>query len=191
VHSDSKDKFFCDYPKCPRYQGPFGRKDHARDHLRDYHKEDIGCAKGEKSFRDKQDKREWNKAQKAWLAERVISYKHWRCAKCLFKNYVAQAGWECLTCKTQCEEDRVRARQRLDSDRQTLEDPTEVTMTDGYAAAGSYGSCGTCNGGWIEDGFGAYVSCQMCVPATTPVSYGYGSSEYNREEYDTARASGY
>lgn len=193
VHSDSKDTFFCNFTKCPRSQDPFGRKDHYRDHLRDFHKEDIGCAKGEKSFRDKQDKREWHRAQKAWLAERVISSKHWRCARCLFKNYVAQAGWDCLSCKIPCEEARIRARQRLGSDRQTPEDPTEVTMTNGYAPPVPYGSCGTCNGGWVET-FGAYVACQLCVPAAragTPGFQSYDSSGYNPEEYDPARASGY
>ena len=192
VHSDEKDKFFCDARNCPRSQDPFSRKDHYRDHLKDFHKEDIGCARGEKSFRDKQDKREWQKAQNAWLAERVISYKHWHCARCLFKNYVAQAGWECLSCKIPCEEDRVRARQALGSDRQTPEDPTEVTMTDNCVAAAPYSSCGQCNMGWTEDGYGTYVACQLCVPAATPVPYSsYEGDAYNREEYNSARPSIY
>jgi hypothetical protein len=112
VHADEKDLFPCDYTKCPRSQDSFSRRDHYRDHLRDFHKEDIGCAKGEKSSRDK-DKQEWQKAQKAWLAERVVSNKHWRCAKCLVNNNVIQVGWDCASCKNPCEEDRIRTRQRL------------------------------------------------------------------------------
>jgi hypothetical protein len=178
VHADEKDKFPCDYAKCPRSQDPFSRKDHYRDHLRDFHKEDIGCAKGEKSSRDK-DKREWQKAQKAWLAERVISYKHWRCVRCLVKNYVAEAGWDCSSCKNPCEEDRIRTRQRFAPERQTPEDPTEVTMVDGYTATAPYRTCGTCNGGsWISDGYGAFVTCPSCHPTTAAVSYPYESNVY-------------
>jgi hypothetical protein len=64
-------------------------------------------------------------------------------------------------------------------------------MTEGYAAPASYGSCGTCNDGWAEDGYGAYIACQLCVSATTPVPYGYESNGYNREGYDPARANEY
>ncbi len=41
VHKNSL-TFTCDYPKCDRSQNPFNRKDHYRNHLRDYHKEAIG-----------------------------------------------------------------------------------------------------------------------------------------------------
>lgn len=161
VHSNVKDSFPCDYRKCLRSQDPFTRKDHYRDHLRDYHKEDIGCAKGEKSSRVK-DKQKWQRAQKIWLAERYISHKHWRCNRCLVKNYVTQ-GWECSSCKNPCEEDRIRARKQVMGDpaETTMEDPAETSTEDGYAAAAP--SCGACNGGtWIENEHGGYASCPVC-----------------------------
>jgi len=100
VHAE-KDIFPCDYPKCPRNQEPFSRRDHYRDHLRDFHKEDIVCAKGEKSSR-----------YKARLTEPTVSTRNWRCSKCLMRNFVAN-GWDCVSCKGPCEEDRRRNRGRL------------------------------------------------------------------------------
>lgn len=109
VHG-TKDKFVCDHSKCPRSKDPFFRKDHFRDHLRDFHNEDIGCAKGRTK-----DEQKWQQAQKTWLAERVIKPKHWRCSRCLVKNHVAEVGWECSSCKTPCEEDRKITRIRLEA----------------------------------------------------------------------------
>ncbi|KUJ10164.1 uncharacterized protein LY89DRAFT_787791 [Mollisia scopiformis] len=46
VHStQGPNQFRCDYSTCGRRSQPFTRKDHYRDHLRDYHKEDVGSAK--------------------------------------------------------------------------------------------------------------------------------------------------
>ncbi len=146
------DEFACDYPKCPRLKDPFFRKDHFRDHLRDYHKEDIGCAKG-----GPKDEQKWQQAQKKWLAERAISSKHWRCSWCLVKNYVAEVGWECSSCKTPCEEDRSRI--RLEADQ-----PADVIMQDSKVAGLNGYYCSTCNGSpWVEDGWGAAsVACPIC-----------------------------
>lgn len=43
VHLDgrSKQNIVCDYPECSRHRLPFSRKDHYREHLRDFHFEDI------------------------------------------------------------------------------------------------------------------------------------------------------
>jgi hypothetical protein len=175
VHADEKDSFPCDYHKCPRSQEEhsFSRKDHYRDHLRDYHKEDIGCAKGEKSSRD--DKSKWQKAQRAWLAERNINCKYWRCARCLVKNYVERQGWECSSCKSPCEDDRIRARERLGPGRQASEVRSEVSMVDGTQYAAPY--CSTCQGSsYVDYGYGASL-CPHCHPAAVP-SYSYGNMVY-------------
>jgi hypothetical protein len=156
IHATEKEGFYCDYGKCPRSKDPFSRKDHLRDHLRDFHKEDIGFAKGEKSSKDIEKHRKWQQAQKIWLAERNISDKHWRCAKCLIMNYVAQAGWQCSNCKRECEEDRIRARQRYATEEQTPEYPKGTP---------AYEACDTCNGlDWIEDQYGAFEPCPSCGP---------------------------
>jgi len=167
VHADVKDSFPCDYRKCSRSQekNSFTRKDHYRDHLRDYHKEDIGCCRGEKSSGGK-DKLKWQKAQRLWVAERNIEYKYWRCAKCLVKNYVEQQGWECSSCKSPCEEDRVRARQKLGPGMQTPEDHSEVTMVDGAQYAAPY--CSTCHGNsYVDYGYGP-SACPDCQPTVVP-----------------------
>jgi ribosomal protein L37AE/L43A len=164
VHADEKDSFRCDYRKCSRskVENAFTRKDHYRDHLRDYHKEDIGCAKGEKSSREK-DKIKWQKAQRVWLDERNISYTNWRCVRCLTKNYVEQQGWECSTCKSPCEEDRVRARQNLGPGMQTPDDRSEVTMVDDAQYAAPY--CAPCHGtSYVDYGYGL-SPCSDCHPS--------------------------
>ena len=110
VHN-SNDKFFhCDYAKCSRAKEPFTRKDHYRDHLRDYHKEDLGAAKGEKMAKSAEQKKKWQAAQQVWKKERVIWPNQWRCAKCLRKIYVQLEGWNCTVCKLECEQDRQRSR---------------------------------------------------------------------------------
>ncbi|PHH81067.1 hypothetical protein CDD80_3349 [Ophiocordyceps camponoti-rufipedis] len=74
-----KESFSCDYPRCSRYRDPFYRLDHFRDHLRDFHKEDI-------------EKRgsETNNA-------RPVSGSWWRCRRCLKRVYDLDA---CPRCKT-------------------------------------------------------------------------------------------
>jgi hypothetical protein len=114
--------------------------------------QDIGCAKG-----GPKDEQKWQQAQKKWLAERAISSKHWRCSWCLVKNYVAEVGWECSSCKTPCEEDRSRI--RLEADQ-----PADVIMQDSKVAGLNGYYCSTCNGSpWVEDGWGAAsVACPIC-----------------------------
>jgi hypothetical protein len=42
VHkAPTEESHFCDYAKCPRNQEPFLRRDHFRDHLREFHKENL------------------------------------------------------------------------------------------------------------------------------------------------------
>ena len=48
---------------------PFNRKDRPRDHLRDYHKEDIGEVKGLKREKDAKKRLA---LEEAWKAERVV-----------------------------------------------------------------------------------------------------------------------
>lgn len=169
VHApeEEKDQFPCDYTKCERAEKPFSRKDHYRDHLRDFHKEDIGSAKGEK----KMDEKKRLAAQKSWRAERRISPRHWRCAKCLVKYYVDYNGWECEPCKTTCEQERREARMKLAPKEEVMEPMEEVTDTHisqydntqysntDTSSATSYIGCGNCQNGWVVNG-SQWVACQ-------------------------------
>jgi hypothetical protein len=72
-HMDSEPKSYsCDYRKCPRRETPFFRKDHFRDHLRDYHKEDlIGWSINR--TKDSWESRPLHAMPRGW----------WRCGRCL------------------------------------------------------------------------------------------------------------
>jgi hypothetical protein len=162
VHDDAlKERFYCDYPKCDRSEGNsfFTRKDHCRDHLRDYHKEDIGQAKRTK----KDDKYKWERAQEKWLAERTTSPKWWRCSKCLSRIQVDKEGWECRRCNHACESDRKIARRQIKEE-------------DTYSAASFTPNCSTCNGtAWIENRTGGWDLCPNCSPTTSSEVWDSGS----------------
>ncbi|OAA70040.1 Zinc finger, C2H2-like protein [Akanthomyces lecanii RCEF 1005] len=96
--TSQKDSYFCDYPKCARRRDPFHRRDHFRDHLREFHKEDIEKRGGS--------------VNEEWLEDRNLSSTWWRCAKCLVRNYVEQNGYECPKCKTTCQAKRKELRMR-------------------------------------------------------------------------------
>jgi hypothetical protein len=171
---DQKEEFYCDYPPCKRLRGPFTRKDHFRDHLRDYHKEDIGCAKGEKQL----DKKKWIKRQEAWIEERKIVADWWRCPKCLHRVHIAESDYKCQICTTTCDQER---KDRMDAVRTveaTRQKPTPQAPTTsnsiglenskyGYTAAApvaatTYGAnCASCGDfGWIwNEREGTYDGC--------------------------------
>ncbi|KAH6663458.1 kinase-like domain-containing protein [Halenospora varia] len=90
----------CDYTTCKRADDEFSRKDAYRDHLREFHLEDM-------PKRHRSTKRE-----KEWLASRIVSPWWWRCARCLLRLDVKQHGWTCNDCKQECEPERVQLRQR-------------------------------------------------------------------------------
>lgn len=166
VHSsdDLKDVHFCTYPKCARYTTPFARKDHYRDHLRDFHKEDIGHAKKSTKnitkYGKKEADRRWQEEQRTWLAERNISEKHWRCARCLTKVSVADHEWTCSACHNRCEQERIDMRMKMPVE---VEVPVEV---DGYAP-NPY-ECFYCNGTqWVGNEQTEWEACPHCRPIST------------------------
>ncbi|KAL7959485.1 hypothetical protein V8C34DRAFT_113028 [Trichoderma compactum] len=96
--SSQKDSYHCDYARCGRRRDPFHRRDHFRDHLRDFHKEDIekrGVA-----------------AKEDWFEGRNASHTWWRCTKCLKRIYISRHGYECPTCKTALQAKRKEIRRR-------------------------------------------------------------------------------
>lgn len=136
--------YHCDYAKCVRNQEPFTRKDHFRDHLRDYHKEDLGHAKVGKTGGKNTD--EWKKKQEQWQQERCVNWRIWRCAKCLRKNYIKEHGWTCKSCQTSCEGERREARERMRAE--------EDTRTCSYCS----------NSGWYTNMAGIWEECPNCPP---------------------------
>ncbi|KXJ92051.1 hypothetical protein Micbo1qcDRAFT_162143, partial [Microdochium bolleyi] len=70
------EQFSCDYKRCYRSTEPFTRRDHCRDHYRDYHHEDLS-RRGSESIRH----------------EPNVSQKWWRCVKCLDRVTIAKDQW--------------------------------------------------------------------------------------------------
>ncbi|KYK60583.1 hypothetical protein DCS_01720 [Drechmeria coniospora] len=93
-----KVSFNCDYPRCARHLDPFHRLDHFRDHLRDFHKEEIekrgGPAPEERS------------------GSRRASPTWWRCSKCLRRVTVDRGGNECPNCTKSSQGKRRQSRRK-------------------------------------------------------------------------------
>jgi hypothetical protein len=117
------------------------------------------------------DRKKWLAAQKIWLAERKISPKHWRCAKCLVKHIIAYDGWDCEPCKTTCEQERQDARIKLVNLAPKVEvmEPLEEDIDAQYSNTGTssvtgYNGCDACqNTSWILHGR-EWVACQCQWP---------------------------
>ncbi|KAK8084808.1 hypothetical protein PG997_006079 [Apiospora hydei] len=93
-----KVSYYCDYSKCSRHTEPFHRMDHCRDHLREYHKEDLVRKNG--------------KEDDEWYQNRKVSTKWFRCTKCLHRNQIKESGWTCPNCSTSCDKKRQKLRAR-------------------------------------------------------------------------------
>ncbi|WAO84688.1 Hypothetical protein NCS54_00191000 [Fusarium falciforme] len=93
---ESNEANYCDYPRCTRSREPFRRRDHFRDHLREYHREDI--------------QKRGEVVNEEWLDDRHSVSSWWRCARCLIRVYVSQNNFECPQCKGSCEPKRKERR---------------------------------------------------------------------------------
>ncbi|AEO59225.1 hypothetical protein MYCTH_2307326 [Thermothelomyces thermophilus ATCC 42464] len=96
---DEKVRYFCDYKKCPRHKAPFFRQDHFRDHLREYHKEDL--------------LRRGNKGDDEWWSSRsphALYNGWWRCSRCLIRVRLDKDGFTCPDCSGSCEKERQQHR---------------------------------------------------------------------------------
>jgi hypothetical protein len=94
----ARETFPCDYSKCARNAKPFTRRDHYREHLREYHKEDI-------------EKRNC-KVDDEWFENRNTTKSWWRCQRCLKRTSVKTYGFECPNCKNSCPQARQQARRK-------------------------------------------------------------------------------
>jgi hypothetical protein len=124
----------CDYPKCP-HDEPF-RKDHLREHYREYHMEDL-VKRG-----PKQDTAE----PEDWWKSRNIKFNWWRCCRCLQKTKTGDS-WKCTKCHQKCEPERQVARKKVPVIKE------ETSTLTGYSepAGGYISGCGMCDNTWILD----------------------------------------
>ncbi|KAL8305583.1 hypothetical protein RB601_009435 [Gaeumannomyces tritici] len=88
----------CDYPKCARQAAPFRRKDHFRDHLREFHKEDLLKRSGQEP--------------PDWFNGRNIKPSFWRCVRCLRRINTNKHNYTCPKCNIDCEPVRVEHREK-------------------------------------------------------------------------------
>lgn len=176
VHASigQKECYRCDYKKCSRSEEQFTRKDHYRDHLKDYHKEDIGYAKGLKSL----ERAKWEKAQETWLKERNIEPEWWRCVRCLTRIYWKDGGWECGICKMPCEKERIGRRQNYQQPEQSQK---FVEPEPNFAS-----SCAACNGiGWVENMNREWERCYICsTPVQATENYYFPNQSMDTCNYD-------
>lgn len=119
-HGSPSSKIPCDYSRCSRRSDPFSRKDHLRDHYKEYHKEDLGEPKG---FKSAKERGRWEEKQREWDAERKIDLDWWRCPKCLDRVEIKKNGWNCTTCKRDCDTRRKEIREKLRSEAATKRSP--------------------------------------------------------------------
>jgi len=94
--AQDKTQYLCDYKKCSRHTSPFLRQDHFRDHLREYHREDLP--------------RRGHEGRAEWWAERYLSKDWWRCTRCLKRVDIKEHGFVCSTCGSTCEKERQQHR---------------------------------------------------------------------------------
>ncbi|KAI1745192.1 hypothetical protein F4680DRAFT_177980 [Xylaria scruposa] len=91
---EKKLKYPCDWKKCQRAKEPFGRRDHQRDHYRQFHHEDI-MTRGSSG-----------RGNQRWWDSRAINPDWWRCARCLSRVKVREYAYTCPKCRINCEPER-------------------------------------------------------------------------------------
>jgi hypothetical protein len=107
----------CDYSRCP-HKDPF-RKDHCREHYREYHNEDLikrGMPKLDNSDKGKRNSKRSRKMPET--VEEFLATRHypnlswWRCAKCVQRVNINTNKYMCPRCNLPCEDERVAWREK-------------------------------------------------------------------------------
>lgn len=160
VHRNGDVTFTCDYKNCD-HKVPFDRKDHCREHYREYHKEDL-VKKPQKNAA-------------IWLSEgRNVVQSWWRCSRCLQRN-LTKHGWACGggECKQHCEKERVEARKKqmetnpvVNKDKKGGKVPAPAPAPAEMDTSG-HGCGAICDDGWCQDEEGTWVPCLACEQAFT------------------------
>jgi hypothetical protein len=155
IHRDFSDyeEHYCDYKKCP-HKEPF-RKDHAREHYREYHSEDIikrGMPKRTKPMHGQKKPVKKPETVEEFLAARLnsINLRWWRCSKCLRRVRANDDGYICPTCRIACEPERVAWRgEALAPGRNPQAGDSNTTPN--LDQLGYMSGCGQCENTWLPD----------------------------------------
>lgn len=152
VHGQGKaNHFFCDYQKCP-HKDPFDRKDHCREHYREYHREDL--------------LKSTQKDAAKWLKDRNIVLSWWRCSRCFNRNQTDQ-GWTCgADCSQICEKGRVEARKSKMKAAKPRTKKTTQAQAPALQSQPFLQGCVYCDNGWYPDEANPHncVPCAVCQP---------------------------
>ncbi|KAH8820935.1 hypothetical protein F5884DRAFT_661509 [Xylogone sp. PMI_703] len=176
VHSAATETYPCDYLKCTRLSEPFTRKDHYRDHLRDFHKEDLGSYKKPKDAN-------WPEKQREWLSERKLNPNWWRCSRCLIRVQLKDYFYQCSTCKHSCSEDRIKHREEVFGINGTTSAPSAQWQVSTMPYQQPV--CMLCGGaGWITLNTGQTQNCSC-------QQYTYDDGTWDNTEYNNPDQSTY
>ena len=168
VHKKKTEELYCDYERCPHKES--FRKDHCREHYREYHIEDL-IKRGKPKPKSSKVKRNQKKPETLdeFLAARInnINLSWWRCSKCMQRGKVSADGYVCPNpdCKAACEPERVACRENA----RKLGNPAQAagsTLGASSAPSSSFKACGKCENTWIPDKIDPklWVSCPRCRP---------------------------
>lgn len=146
----------CDYRVCQWDDKSF-RKDHLRDHLRDFHHEDLLKPRSKRKESDE------------WWAESKMEPDWWRCSRCLQRSRTIET-WNCEHCEWSCEPDRIAHRSRRSS--KVL---LKTTSNDIVGDTSNPG-CVLCDKGWVwistEGKWKRYWGCMPLTEASTSQNVG-------------------
>jgi hypothetical protein len=165
IHRGDEQEVNCDYKRCP-HKEPF-RKDHCREHYREYHAEDLvkrGLPKHSKASKQGQKPLE---TVEQFLAARLknLNLSWWRCSKCFERVQVDNHGYMCPKCNQPCEPVRVDWRERALASGKGPQ--VGDSITESSSASFDYMTgCGQCENTWLpdEEDPGLWVSCPRCRP---------------------------
>jgi hypothetical protein len=155
--------FLCDYPRCPHKEA--FRKDHCREHYREYHAEDI-IKRGKPQPDKVKHRQKQPETLEQFLAPRLrnLDPNWWRCSKCLHRVQLNINSYTCPYCKVACEPERVTCREnaRKSSNARAADSTTRFTSSPLNYMAG----CGQCENTWLADKNDPrlWVACPNCRP---------------------------
>ena len=166
IHGGDNGQVNCDYKRCSHTE-PF-RKDHCREHYREYHAEDLVKRGSPKHSKSKQGQK--SETVEEFLAARInnINLSWWRCSKCVKRVQVNDHGYKCPKCNIDCEPVRVAWREKALASSKGSQAVDSIT---GFSSVSSnyVTGCGQCENTWLpdEEDPNLWVSCPICRPDVT------------------------
>jgi hypothetical protein len=166
-----KSLVYCDYTKCPHKEG--FRKDHCREHYREYHAEDLIKRSQPKHSKPRRGHKKPETVEE-FMASRLRNIEHswWRCSKCVQRVKINDHGFTCPGCRVACEPERVEWRQKALKSGNNESSKTErgAGSTTGYTSGpSSYTKrCVQCQGTWLPNKKdpNVWLTCPRCRPTS-------------------------